>query len=39
MSNFSKFDGKGQEETFVRRILRAAETCVYSEAQCEGGER
>lgn len=38
-----QFDGVGQEETFiawdVRWFLRSLETCVYSEAQCGGGER
>lgn len=36
MGDFLKFDGKGQEETFiaqhVRRFSRPVETCVYSEA-------
>lgn len=43
MGNFSKFYGKGQEETFVawgvRRFLRSVETCVYSEARWEKGKR
>lgn len=33
MGNFSKFDGKGQEETFmaqhVRRFSRSLETCIF----------
>lgn len=38
MGNCSKFDGKGQEDTFiaqdVRRFSRSVETHVYSKAQC-----